>query len=227
MARQFPGSTPVMVLAAFLASASATLADPIVITSGQTVITNALTETGVFSFSGRNFSVSGNVMEGGFPPSTLCWNAPLPACAPGAVLPINGFWGGLSVGFTATLNGVTYTGPSWADGSNMLLSFKVSALLPAWTGSDTSVVTPFTFAGELAHTVEGAAGFTQPLLGRGTATVFLSPFREPDAGERWQVRTVNYNFASAEPIPEPATLLLLGGGMAASALLRRKARPRP
>lgn len=224
MTRLFARSTPVVVFAVFLASASAGQADPIVITSGQAVVTNSLIESGVFSFSGRNFSVSGNVMDGGFPPSSLCWIAPLDACAPGAVLPINGFWGGLSVGFTATLNGVTYNGPSLADGSNMLLAFQASALLPAWTGSDTSVLAPFTFQGELSHTVEGAEGFTQPLVGRGTLTVFLSPFREPDAGERWQVRTVTYNFASAEPIPEPATLLLLGGGMAATGLLRRKTR---
>jgi hypothetical protein len=215
---------PAVVLAASLTLPLAAQADPIVITSGQAVITNGFIEHGVFSISGSGFSASGAVSDGRFLP-TACSSGPAQFCAPGETLPIDGLWSGGSVHFAATLDGTTYDGPDLADGSNMLLSFSGNATMPAWTGSDAQIIAPFTFAGHLSHTVSSGAGFMQPLSGRGTATLALGPFT-PDLGQMWEVRSATYNFTSAEPIPEPATLLLLGAGLAGAVGVRRKARSR-
>ena len=54
-----------------------------------------------------------------------------------------------------------------------------------------------------------------PVVGRGTATIELIP--HPAGDPFWEFSRVRYEFSDAQPIPEPATLLLFGTGMFALA----------
>jgi hypothetical protein len=55
------------------------------------------------------------------------------------------------------------------------------------------------------------------LRGRGTATLFVR--RSTDVPDNWAYSSARYEF---EPIPEPGTLFLVGGGLAAFAARRRR-----
>jgi hypothetical protein len=96
---------------------------------------------------------------------------------------------------------------------------------PASAGSVLTLSAPFTAAGRLFGTSEplgrGSVLFDVLLTGRGTATV------QADAVDTNLFRTggVFYEFAEAPAAtPEPATLLLMGTGIAGVLLRRRHAR---
>ncbi|MGH9371793.1 MAG: PEP-CTERM sorting domain-containing protein [Vicinamibacterales bacterium] len=65
--------------------------------------------------------------------------------------------------------------------------------------------------------------FDRMLTGQGSVSVTASFLSNPNPGPAlFSVDGVRYDFSPADPVPEPATLLLFGTGLAAAVRWRRR-----
>jgi hypothetical protein len=200
-----------------LASANSVRAEPITIIAGSLSVTS-VAEVAPFTLQGtRGFSLNGSADTGeGRVDPFIC----LP-CAPG-VQSVGANLSGPAIFGTATLDGATYTLTSAIDSpASMALEFNGAVTMPATGGRPIVIRAPFTLDGIFSPTFP--AGPVQ-LTGGGVASLFLSP----DIGDpaAWNVDRVRYDFGAQQaPIPEPASLTLLGLAFAAAALRARKGSP--
>jgi hypothetical protein len=187
-------------------------ADPVVITTGFLSVTG-LTGGPVYSFAGEDFSVAGGG-EPGFTAPQLCF-----PCAGGDLIGLNSTFVGTSLGHgTATINGSTFGSLSLSGN----IDFIGSPILLPPAISNISLTAPFTFSGFMFG-CEGPhinctpfnSVFSTELTGQGLATIQLNTFvLDGDGRSLYQFQSVTYNF-SGTPIPEPTSILLLTGGLAA------------
>ena len=193
-------------LVIFAFTPSTTNADPIFITSGTLTVTG-LNGGPTYTLSGNNFAGGGSSGEkGAVTLQTGC--AP---CAVGQVINVNAIFAGS--GLSSNHGGTfIFTGPP------IVVPFSLTNL---------TLTSPFQFSGNLITCQDNC--FTSPvisnfsLVGGGTATFELISGVTPNGTRVFTFKTVTYNFE----VPEPTSVLLLGGGLAALAAgLRHRFRPR-
>ena len=202
-----------------LANAPQVAADPVSITSGYLLVTGPV-ESGWISIAGtRGFSLDAKVDPGEGRVDALHL-ACVPICLPGSTISVGAFQGGPSFNGTATLDGNSYLlSGGINDPATVALEFFGNATLPAL---QTSLIlkTPFNAMGWFSL----PSGDQALMSGVGVVSVWLSQSNYPDLPRGWVVDQVRYDFSETAPVPEPATLSLLGIGLAATALRARSRR---
>ena len=205
-----------------LTSAIAVEAEPISITGGSLVFhTGELLQAGSLSVVGtRGFSMQGGVPtdETNVDPVHECSMA----CAPGSTISVGVGIFGSGFDGTATLDGKTYPDVNGQLSLNHVgITLTGTADLPALEAAPVTVHAPVIATGTF-FLGEAAPPFSVPINGRAIFTMNLAP--GPPGSGYWHLLNARYDFV-ATPTPEPATLVLVGGGVLA-AIRARKPRAR-
>lgn len=170
-----------------------------------------------FEFQGDGFQASGTFEPGVIGPEFTCT-----PCVAGDVIRLDSDFGG-TLGFgTATVGGTTYGGIQFAG----LMNFAAAPAIAPSRRGDFTVTEDFTFSVRLVGSrgAEGPQLFAQPLTGQGRVTAAFRRSGDPVLDPpMFDFASVRYDFsdASAAPVPEPGTLLLVAGGLGAALRYRK------
>jgi hypothetical protein len=171
-------------------------------------------------FGADGFALGGVFVAVPTAPHAICFNG----CAPGTSLNFSAMFGGpfpgsLGSATLATIQGMERP-PFSMDLTGTLAFDAPTVVLPGMEYDGESPPTaPFVFRGHVAAFDRNDVEIFQvDLTGQGTATVSFHPVFPP--GTEFTNFSASYTFASPAPIPEPASIFLLGTGLVG--LMRRK-----
>lgn len=190
------------------------LAEPISLTAGSLVfLTGSPAQGGHISLIGtRGFSLEGIVDSGETridPPQQCSPCTPSSTMSVGALLVGSAF-----VGTDVTLDGQLFS--NIGDGnSEAFASIELfgTVAVPKLGESPIVLTAPFTIHSSFFQPAGGV--HSVPIRGGGVATLTMEP------GFGWELSSFRYDFF-ATPTPEPATLILVGGGLAGMAIRARR-----
>lgn len=210
-------------LCLFFATVGAVAADPITITSGELVGDR---QGVAVTLAGPGFALTGGGSSvGGFwGPYNSC-----SPCVPGAPVVFMAHWSGSDFSGSVQLGGQTYVmGSVGSDTANVAVDWvAANGVAPAFTGATTaSITTPFALQGVFNYPSIPSSEPRAPVPfgASGTATVNLV-WRTESGFEYWVFDNARYVLDSANPVPEPGTLFLIGTG-AVTALVQHRRRRR-
>ncbi len=212
-------SVPALVLISLAVAPPPSAAEPVAITSGFLQVHTRINE-GFFTLEGDNF-----FFTGGFDGVFGSYGLACDFCAPGTPVELDSDFRMNQGHGSAVVNGTTY--PSiWFDG--MTVSFQTPTTLI--TGAESRLlIVPFTFEGLVQFFAidpflePSDAIFSTSLAGTGRAIASFHYRADIDVFDANP--EIRYEFgATADPVPEPATLLLCGFGTAALGMIRRRRR---
>jgi hypothetical protein len=200
-----------------LVAATRAAADPVTITGGSIILSEPdRFQAGPIDVAGtRGFSIHGSVDsgEGRVDPLTQCF-----PCESTPNFSVGASFTGSAIIGSATIDGMTFPNINTLSSHNFVsLQLIGTTVLPPVNGSSLVIRAPFTVAPDSLFTYELTPGsITEPpelatvaLAGRGTATV---RFHVNPTTPVWEFSDMRWDFT---PTPEPSTLVLLGGGLAA------------
>ena len=201
-------------------------ADPVVITSGSFQIgwgRGAFRSFG-FNLRGEDFHIIGGEGDGSANNLFLPRCHEFLPCTAGDTTMLSGPYGVFTAGGRAEIDGVSYDLTRYAG--SVFFSSPTVITIPSSTAASIQVQAPFTFSGSLAidavRTVPpdwvSVGQFDLTGQGIATATLFFRSQGTFDAG--YAIQSIRYDFT--DPVPEPATLLLIGSGLAAVLGRRRR-----
>ena len=224
--RQAPETVAVLVLCVAAAMAGTARADPIIIRDGVFVFDTG--DPPSFRLSGDEVSLTGLAgiaTSGAF----TCREG----CAIGTPVDLGTVVGGAEDDFRigpafGTVHGVRYgpgedPDPLFPLSLTGTLTFDGPAVAVPDRGDFVNLTAPFMFTAHVAGFFGEPSGdplFELDLAGGGRATMLLA--RLDPAGDTYEFRSAAYLFSHPAPVPEPATLLLIGSGLAGVWIRRRR-----
>jgi hypothetical protein len=176
------------------------------------------------TLAGDSFTFAGSTdpLAGIFTPWIQCG---VPECTGGVTVDLRSLWSDNDLPGTATYKGVTYSQLGGLTSPNTL-SAEWTGALEIPTGFTGGLLTaPFLFSGRFAF----GENLMQPpqrldLAGSGLASLTFTPW--PGQPGAFSLAAARYEFGAAQegpaPTPEPASMLLIGTGLAGLAAFRRR-----